>query len=247
MKAFSEDYTNLYDAIHHDKNYQTEINKLKDVIRNIVDVEKLFRILDFGCGTGSHVKELSKNYATVAGYDPNYEMIQIARNKCQNSNFYTSTVNLDNQFDLVISLFDVINYQTTSLTIRKFFDEISRLIKKDGHFIIQGWHKSGVSLDPPTNRQKVFKYKGKEFFRRVIVNFQEEIAITNLKIEIIDQENKSKVLSENHILKSYSQEEIKELTAEFGLKILEFRDGTDWHLPLKIDSWRFLIIGQKIE
>ena len=61
MEPFSQKYAEIYDLLYQEKNYQYEVNVIKDVINEYKPGATA--ILDYGCGTGNHAKVLvDKDY-----------------------------------------------------------------------------------------------------------------------------------------------------------------------------------------
>ena len=111
MKTFSEFYANCYDEIHSNKDYLEECLRLERFILKNSSNNEISKILDYGCGTGGHLLALQKEHRELAGFDISEDMLRIAKLKKSNVLFTDRLDDLDSNFDLVYSLFDVINYQ----------------------------------------------------------------------------------------------------------------------------------------
>lgn len=100
------------------------------------------RVLDVGCGTGSLLYHVSKNYPDVqlAGVDPVKEMLEVARQKLPTSidlreGWTTQLPFSDQQFDVVVccSMFHYIAEPQAALF------EIHRVLRPGGTLIITDW------------------------------------------------------------------------------------------------------------
>jgi ubiquinone/menaquinone biosynthesis C-methylase UbiE len=106
-------------------------------------------ILDYGCGTGIFSRFLCEKGATVTGVDVSDSMITVAKNKgpAGISYHHITSGNLkfiaDSAFDHAIANF-VLCTISTRQEMRKILDEIYRVLKKDGLFIVlnSNWDKS---------------------------------------------------------------------------------------------------------
>lgn len=61
------------------------------------------RVLDYGCGTGSLTRLLSRRFQVVAGYDPSEQSLSLARQQAPTATFYGDEVSIpDARFDVAI-------------------------------------------------------------------------------------------------------------------------------------------------
>ena len=78
--SFGPAYARAYDALYEGKDYESECDLLLDVLRE-ADGRDVHRILDLGCGTGSHALVLAERGLDVVGVDRSADMTEIARRK----------------------------------------------------------------------------------------------------------------------------------------------------------------------
>jgi SAM-dependent methyltransferase len=94
-------------------------------------------ILEFGCGTGSMLKVLSRNYA-VTGVDNSRAMLKLASKKAPRAKLLfgdITTARVAGSFDAVLCPFDTINHITTVAQWRKVFANAARHLAPGGIFI----------------------------------------------------------------------------------------------------------------
>lgn len=89
-------------------------------------------VLDLACGTGNVSEELARRGYQVTGADLSAEMIEVAKSKGGIVDYHVqdmSELNLGRQFDLVISLFDSLNYVTDverlAAAIKRVYEHVS--------------------------------------------------------------------------------------------------------------------------
>lgn len=105
---------------------------IHSIIESYFKKEKTLKVLDFGCGSGSFVNELSSFNHIVYGIDSSSKMIELAKvkNNSKASFFCDSIENLrrDDRFDLIVSIM-----------VLQFIEEIDQtLLSLVGHLEKEG-------------------------------------------------------------------------------------------------------------
>ncbi len=238
MSNFGTNYSDHYDMIHNKKNYKHEVQQIIDISQ--ITPQKHSRILDFGCGTGLHIKEFLRLGYDVYGFDTSSSMLRQARINNDNREIFTNDLSvLTEKFDLTYSLFDVISYQDNLDSAKKFLKLIIEKTKNAGLILIDGWHAKGAQLDPPKNVEQSFTVNG-QTLKRIVRPLPSEIEnLYPLQIDIQDSMGNSS--QEIHTLRAFSESEIRDLLLEFGCTNIQFSDGKDYLLPLKSNSFRFFV------
>ena len=136
-----------YDRIYLSKDYLSEVE-------TILSIAKPQSVLDVGCGTGTHAMEFAKS-CDVVGIDIDEKSIECACAKTSvNPKFFCKDVGeIYGNFDLVVSLFNVINYIDSLDTLIKFCTAIRRLT--NGFFIFDCWNGMAAILDNPKEKRIV--------------------------------------------------------------------------------------------
>tara|TARA_B100000579_G_C22827012_1_gene853750 strand:- start:794 stop:1573 length:780 start_codon:yes stop_codon:yes gene_type:complete len=136
------------------ENYDINKNKFMIVrLKTIIKlIEKNFKdkninIIDMGCGSGEIAHELAKlGYKGIA-FDNSKKMIEIAKKKLSKYNWEVFTENAENtklpssKFDLIIASGLIEYYDNDHILLK----EIKRLLKIDGHFIINVSNSKGYT------------------------------------------------------------------------------------------------------
>jgi ubiquinone/menaquinone biosynthesis C-methylase UbiE len=116
-------------------------------------------IVDVGCGTGRHWKELhAKQPAKVIGYDVSEGMLKVLKEKFPQAITYKLESNYlqglqDKSCDIIITTLAIAHIEN----IEEAFKEWNRVLKTDGHIIITDYHPD--TLQKGGNR--TFMYNGK--------------------------------------------------------------------------------------
>ena len=151
-------FEECYDLIFSKKNYKREVAYILKKAKKI----KIKKILDIGCGTGTHSNLIYKNKKIkIVALDKNKRVIKIAKNK--NKNIHFSSKNLkslrENNFDSIISMFNVVNYFRNLKKLTSFFKDIKQKASKDSVFIFDVWNGSFNFNKEIIEEERTFKNK----------------------------------------------------------------------------------------
>ena len=123
MSVFGK-YSRYYDLLYRDKDYAAEAEFVRGMLqKHRPDAHSL---LDLGCGTGRHAALLARAGYTVTGVDRSQEMLEVARSQdaLPGLDFVRGDlrgIRLGRKFDVVLSLFHVMSYQTSNADLDATF------------------------------------------------------------------------------------------------------------------------------
>ncbi|HPM03326.1 MAG TPA: class I SAM-dependent methyltransferase [Candidatus Cloacimonadota bacterium] len=219
-----KNYSNYYDLLYADKDYQKEASYVDQLIQQNSPSAKT--ILNLGCGTGKRDIEFAHMGYEVMGIDLSKEMIDIANrentnpSKLQFEQGDIRTVRLNRKFDVVVSLFHVMSYQTTNEDLWSAFETARCHLKEGGLFIFDCWYGPGVLTDPPVTRVKRMGNENIDVLRiaepemhydrnTVDVNYEIRVKEKNTRIE--------EIIKEKHTVRYLFLPEINLFSEEFIL------------------------------
>ena len=156
-KIFAEEYTKYYDLLNSDKNYGQECTFLEEIFEKYSG-SKIKNILNLGCGTGLHDKELVLKGYDITGLDLSEKMIKIAKQRVPNAKFVVgdmSNFELNEKFDCIICMFSSIGYLTENNQLAGFFKSVKKHLKEKGLLVIDCWNGLGVMRELPSIRDKI--------------------------------------------------------------------------------------------
>lgn len=156
-------YASYYDLLYQDKDYSAEVNNIVSHIREEAPEAKT--ILDLGCGTGAHAEYLARMGYTVHGVDMSQEMLNRAETRkaklpddvASRLTFSLGdvrTVRTGKAYDVVISLFHVMSYQTSNDDLMAAFETAFTHLASGGIFMFDFWYSSAVLTQMPNVRVK---------------------------------------------------------------------------------------------
>lgn len=251
-------YAAFYDLLYKDKNYKGESEYIDQLINKFSNRDKSkTSLLDLACGTGKHLLELaSKGYASLSGSDISKAMIEIARKNSaleqkqityHNYSFQEAD-KVNQQFDIVISMFSAVNYLTSYADQSKTLTNIHGLLKPDGLFIFDFWN--GCAVTESYSPVKVVRKKQGD---------NEIIRISETSLDLIDQSatvkftcnyfrNNERIadFEETHFLHYYYFSEMKNLLSAHGFKVLHMAPFMHMDKIVTPQDWNISVIARKI-
>ena len=229
-------YARYYDLLYQDKDYTSETEFIDRLIQtHIIDPKT---ILELGCGTGNHAMLLAKAGYHVHGVDLSTEMLKYAGDRSdrvspelaarlQFSQGDLRQVRLDRKFDIVLSLFHVISYQTTNEDLLAAFETAKIHLKPGGIFIFDVWYGPAVLSDPPTVRIKRLEDRSIQVTRiaEPTIYPNENLVDVNYHIFIKDLDNNDiDELKETHTMRYLFKPELELILSKLQMQIIEQRE-----------------------
>ena len=154
--TYKEELAKYYDLLYSKKDYEGEVEYIKAETGGFDDK----KILDIGCGTGRHATLLAEeSSAMVWGIDISDEMIGLAQEKAkelENLQFIHSGVEDlgEKNFDLVVSLFNVVNHIQDLKGLMSFFEHVRDRMNLGGQFVFDCWNGVATIHDLPKREVK---------------------------------------------------------------------------------------------
>ena len=205
----------VYDRVMAHVNYKRWAFYLEAIFRRQAIREG--KILDIGCGTGKLVAELHRRGWLVAGCDPSPEMIAVARKTYPRLHFMEDglpelTGIEPHQFQIMLCLYDTINYLPSLNEVEQALVRIYRLLPLPGLFVFD--------VVTPLHCQTYFSnYTEREalgpdiYFERTAY-FQRALRVQHNQIRLITPQG---VFEENHRQQIYEIPELVGLIRRLAL------------------------------
>jgi SAM-dependent methyltransferase len=230
-------YARYYDLLYHDKDYIGETQFIHQLIQG--NAPDAATILELGCGTGNHALLLAKEGYSVHGVDMSSEMLEGAKERCSRlpqelaaklkfTKGDVRTVRLDEKFDVVLSLFHVISYQTTNEDLLAAFETAKTHLKPGGILIFDVWYGPTVLSEPPTVRVKRLEDELIQVTRiaEPVIYPNENCVDVNYHIFIKDKNSgDTNEITETHKMRYLFKPEIDLLLSEFKMEAI---DSKEW-------------------
>lgn len=254
MTVFA-DYARYYDLLYRDKDYQAEAEFIHQLVRRYAPAAT--SILELGCGTGNHASLLVEKGYSLCGIDQSAAMLATAQQRlahlppdqAQRLEFFEGdvrTIRVSRQFDVVISLFHVISYQTTNADLQAAFATAKTHLNPGGILIFDCWYGPAVLSDRPIVRVKRLEDDAIQVTRiaEPQMHPNQNLVDVNYQVFIKDKATGAVAdLQETHHMRYLFQPEIERLFAEHRFKGLATGEWLTGNTP-GFDTWGVYFVAQ---
>jgi SAM-dependent methyltransferase len=242
------DYSRYYDLLYGDKDYQSETDYVDRLIRRFNP--KAQSILELGSGTGIHASLLAEKGFTVHGVERSAEMLarslalteknmSSAHDRLAFSQGDIRHIRLSRRFDVGISLFHVISYQTTNDDVSAAFQTAREHLSPGGIFIFDVWYGPAVLTDRPAVRIKRIAAEHIEVTRLAepVLHLKENLVDVNYHVFVRDLQSRMvKELRETHVMRYFFHPEVELFAAQNGFRLLSAEEWLSGKAPGE-DTW----------
>ncbi len=231
-KVFGGIYSDVYDLIYKDKNYDSECDLLESIFKKYSN-KPVKSILDLGCGTGNHAIPLVKRGYQVTGIDLSESMLEHARTKIRNIKEKkllklikgdVRSFKVAQDFDAAIMMFAVLGYQLENSDISSTLKCVRKHLKKDGIFIFDVWYGPAVLHDKPSQRIKIFPTPKGRVLRIASgdLDIMKHLCTVHYLVWEIEKNKIMKEIEEHHTMRFFFLKELEFFLQALGLKMLHW-------------------------
>ena len=133
-----------YDLLYQDKPYAQEADYVHALLQRLGQPGR--EVLELGSGTGRHARLLAARGLDILGVELNPTML--ARSEpapgFRSVQGDARSYDAGRPFDVVLSLFHVLSYQTTDADLDAVFANAARHLRPGGHFVFDCWFSPAV-------------------------------------------------------------------------------------------------------
>lgn len=254
MSVF-QGYSRYYDLLYRDKDYAGEADYIAGLIREYSPNAKT--VMEIGCGTGAHAAELAEIGYEVSGVDMSEGMLEAAESRRSSlspdvasklvfSQGDARSVRLGRKFDVVISLFHVMSYQTTNADLARAFQTAGEHVKSGGAFIFDCWYGPAVLRQWPSVTEKQLSDDSTEVHRTATpeIHVNENVVDVNYTVIVKDKGTDiSETLRETHRMRYLFTPEVELGLSTAGMKLVDSRAWMK-NTPPDVDTWAAVFVGR---
>jgi SAM-dependent methyltransferase len=258
MTVFGPAYADAYDALYSDKDYVGECNMIEALIAEYSASRPRDRLLDLGCGTGSHAIALATRGYDVTGIDRSPMMLARARKKAgaagigSKVGFYEGDVRsvrlAAKPYDAAIMMFAVLGYQQTDDDVRAALVTARAHLAADRVFLFDVWYGPGVLFHKPGARHRVVEQGDMRIVRRSKGELDEARHVCIVKFDIERWRGEALVgsNSEDHVMRFFFPSELDRFAAACGFVGLTIRAFPRWEAVADDRSWNVVCVWRAV-
>jgi SAM-dependent methyltransferase len=249
-----EKFARYYDVIYQRYDYDQECDFLINMFQRYCE-GKSERILDLGCGTGSHDFILSKKGFKVVGIDFSTTMIELAREKARSSGlnveFFVQDMRelqLPKDFDCAICMFGGFGYVLSDEGLKSLFKGLRNVLKPNGLFLFEFWNKDGLKPTPYRSWDRS-EADGIRVYRLSKSDYNADEGVLDIRFAfvVLEQDRLVDEFEELHRIRIYSLNEMKSILRDEGFNILHMLAGYAGKEEPIEDTFRVFAIAKLIE
>tara|TARA_R110000787_G_scaffold116136_2_gene226241 strand:- start:489 stop:1238 length:750 start_codon:yes stop_codon:yes gene_type:complete len=243
---YDKNLSEKYDLLFSDKDYEKEGKFILSKIGSGKD------ILDVGCGTGTHSCIISKKSNLVVGIDISKYMIEAASKKykdIENLEFFNTSVEdyaeqSADKFDLIISMFNVVNHISSLESLLSFFAACSKLLKEEGLIIFDCWNSVACTIEEPHSKSvKTKEIDGKKYD----ILYETETDLMSSKVNMIVTGNIDNESIEYKLSQYLWHPKIfSDAISTNGIEKISMLNFRDFKNKATKKDYRILFVGKKV-
>lgn len=248
-------YANYYDLLYGDKDYRAEALYVQSLLKSAIEHPK--SILELGCGTGAHAQHLAEIGLRVHGVDISSDMLERAQSRIASlpnrlseqlsfSQGDVRTLRLENQFDVVLSLFHVMSYQSENADLSAAFVTARSHLQLGGIFIFDCWYGPAVLTEQPVVRVKKLEDDTISVIRIAQPAMLENLNCVDVNYEVLVREKATgitEILKETHRMRYLFYPEVVAMLEASGFELV---DSFQWMTDKAPDlhSWNVCFLAK---
>ena len=243
-----------YDSIYSNKDYDKEVAFIRSLLPSNF---KFTKVLDVGCGTGEHLRRFLDldGKVELVGVDYSPYMIEVAKGKkdLENITFINADASKVPQygFDLITSMFNVVNHIETLGELNKFFKTIREKIKKNHFFIFDSWNGIAATRSLPVYNKRVIQNTP---VGTIKVEYHPKIDLMNSTVKMINNvdilNNKGYIIDNieyelTHIL--WTPKVLKDLLKMNGFEVKGiYRGGYEEKAKAQYEDYKIIFLCEAV-
>jgi ubiquinone/menaquinone biosynthesis C-methylase UbiE len=236
-----EKFAEVYDSIMRDKFYKDYYAFINRILRKLKFKPK--SILEVACGIGRLMEIFHKKSYQIEGLDLSKGMLRIAKKK--GLKVYQGNMinfNLKKKYDLILNIFDSLNYLQKSSDLEKCFKTTNRHINQNGLFIFDMNSDFKINKIIPTFKTEYYKVGDTEL---IWLNKYKPNTFIAEMIMFSKSNGKYTRFYEKHIERAYKLNKVKQLLKKANFKLISICSDFNFG-KVKKNSKRWFFVTRKL-
>lgn len=256
MSVFNNLYANQYDTLYTDKDYAGECDLVERAVSRFGT--KPHRVLDIGCGTGSHAVELARRGYACTGVDLSSAMLDVAAEKAKHETLAHVPRWIagdardfdagDQPFDLAIMMFAVVSYLTTNDDVVTGLKNIRKHLRAGSLFLCDFWYGPAVLSVRPNERVRVLDTPTGRTIRAASTSVDSfaQTADVSFRLWTIEGDRFAGETQETHRMRYFFPQEFRLFLEAAGFECLNMSAFPTEDEPLTDDHWNAWCVAKAV-
>jgi ubiquinone/menaquinone biosynthesis C-methylase UbiE len=225
MKYIYREFAKFYENLKFGEFDKYAIPYIFQQLKNLKYKPK--KVLDLACGNGIASVLLAKSGLKVYGLDISKEMLKLAKLRAKKANVKIKFIHADmrnftlpEKVDLVVSLYDSLNYLLELEDLEKTFQNVFNVLEPGGIFIFD------MNTRKTLRRWDNWIYFNEKYNLVMKGSFDPQANIAKLLIVMFIRKRKDwyKRVTELHVEKAYKKSEIRKCLRKAGFREIHFSE-----------------------
>lgn len=225
-------FAGVYDEFMSNIPYEEWADRIDVYLRKLNTGRK---VLELGCGTGSFTLLMKQKGYDIMGIDCSDDMLKVAckktaarKLKCEFDLQDMRALELDKQYDCVVSVCDSMNYMTDEFDLESAFMGVYNVLKPEGVFVFdmktESFYKT-LGENIFADETPVGDYVWKNYY-------DEENRDNHYELDIYIRRRKNKYIkyTEEHLQHAFTKDEVISCAGKCGFEVKEIL-GMDLSSP----------------
>jgi SAM-dependent methyltransferase len=224
--VFGPAYAEAYDRLYDDKHYAAECDLIEQIFRRHGN-GRVRRILDLGCGTGSHALVLGRRGYDVVGVDRSGSMLAQAQRKSDKAAVTgrmafcvgdIRTIDLQQGFDAVLMMFAVLGYQIHDAHVLAALRTARRHLRAGGLLLFDVWYGPAVLAQGASRRLKRLRTPEGHLLRAASgeLDVRRQICRVSYRLQRWQDKRLLKETRESHAMRYFFPRELESFLGRSG-------------------------------
>lgn len=249
-----KEYARYYDTLYQDKDYSAECDFLEQIFQGYAS-GPVRRILDLGCGTGGHAIPLARRGFAVTGIDFSEQMLLTARTKADRAEVALELaagdvrhVELGQTFEVAISMFAVMSYQTTNADLAAAIQTARRHLLPGGLFIFDAWFGPAALIERPADRYRCVENGDERILRfaHPELDVVTQTVVVNYKVLRIRAGQLLEEVDEAHPMRFLFVQELAYLLEHNGFRLRQTCPFLELGRELTDRDWNMTVVAEAV-
>lgn len=255
---FSKQYSEVFDLLHHDKDYRSEVEFVLNLANDALG-HTPSAVLDLACGSGGHLARFIEQNIRAHGNDVSSTMVQCAERRLSNlsrEKFSLSNAPMQTlsrkilppalKFELAATFYTALGYLTNPDQLHQFFETLRNLLEPGGCFFADVWNETKMAHAFSPHRSKRAQNDLFEVERESLTTHEPHIKCLNVKFQFHVREKHSgqeTIFNEDHLVRYFTPSELESVLSIHHFKLLSHGPFFDPSNDIN-ECWNFFIFAQ---